>query len=130
EPRTLIFYEASHRIRECVAAIAEAFGRERRLCLARELTKLYEESITAGAADILQWLDADVHRTKGEFVLVCAGAPAQDPSAAQAERLLNILLAELPGSQAARLAAQISGRRKNELYELALRLVQGADRQS
>ena len=124
EPRTLIFYEASHRIRDCVAAIAEALGGQRHLCLARELTKLYEESISAGAGEVLQWMDQDANRQRGEFVLICAGAPAQEPSAAEAERVLRVLLEELPASQAAKLAAQICGQRKNELYPLALRLAE------
>ena len=121
ETRTLIFYESSHRIADCVDAIAAALGGERRLCLARELTKLYEDSITAPAAEVAAWIRADANRERGEFVLVCAGAPAQDGNG-EGERVLRVLLRELGASQAARLAAEISGQRKNELYALALRL--------
>lgn len=122
ETRTLVFYESSHRIAESVQAIAEVFGGERQLCLARELTKLYEESITAPAAQIAQWITQDANRERGEFVLVCAGTAPVAECDAQAERVLRVLLQELPASQASRLAAEISGRRKNELYALAVRL--------
>lgn len=120
ETRTLIFYESSHRIAECVDAIAAVFGAERRLCLARELTKLYEDGLTAAAAEVATWLRADANRERGEFVLVCAGAP--DTQGGDGERVLRALLRELGASQAARLAAEISGERRNELYALALRL--------
>ncbi|MGH8506666.1 MAG: 16S rRNA (cytidine(1402)-2'-O)-methyltransferase [Stenotrophobium sp.] len=120
ETRTLIFYESSHRIAESVRDIADILGGTRRLCLARELSKLYEESITAPAAEVVTWLAQDTNRERGEFVLVVEGAPAQTGADdAEAERVLKILLAELGAAQAARLAAAITGRRKNELYALA-----------
>ena len=120
ETRTLVFYESSHRITDCVDAIAEAFGAERRLCLARELTKLYEDGITASAGEVARWVRADANRERGEFVLVCAGAPVQESG--DGERVLRVLLRELGASQAAKLAAEISGQRKNDLYALALQL--------
>lgn len=122
ETRTLVFYESSHRVAECVAAIAEVFGAERRLCLARELTKLYEESITAPAGEVAAWIKADANRERGEFVLVCAGAPDRNQEDGEGERVLRLLLRELGPSQAAKLTAEITGRRKNELYTLALKL--------
>jgi 16S rRNA (cytidine1402-2'-O)-methyltransferase len=123
ETRTLLFYEASHRIGECVDAIAEHFP-ARQLCLARELTKLFEQSITAPAADVATWLKQDANRSRGEFVLVLEGAAATDAQAGDAEatRILRVLMQELGASQAAKLAAEITGRRKNELYALATRL--------
>ncbi|HWU68842.1 MAG TPA: 16S rRNA (cytidine(1402)-2'-O)-methyltransferase [Stenotrophobium sp.] len=120
EPRTLLFYESSHRIADSLRDIVAVFGGARRLCLARELSKLYEESITAAAAEVADWLAQDANRSRGEFVLVVEGTTAQGGSDdAEAGRVLKILLAELGAAQAARLAAAITGRRKNELYALA-----------
>ncbi|MES2489281.1 MAG: 16S rRNA (cytidine(1402)-2'-O)-methyltransferase [Pseudomonadota bacterium] len=126
ETRTLMFYESSHRIGESVDAIAEVFP-TRQLCLARELTKLFEQSITATATEVAAWLKQDSNRSRGEFVLVLEGAEASDAHAddAEATRILRVLMQELGASQAAKLAAEITGRRKNELYALATRL--GAD---
>ena len=122
-PRTLVFYESSHRVAECLADLAELFP-QRRLCLARELTKLYEESVTAGTVEVAAWLAQDANRSRGEFVLVMEGASIESvqPDDAEAERVLRILLRETSVSQAAKLAAEITGRRKNELYALATRL--------
>ena len=122
ETRTLIFYESSHRILESVEDIAAQFP-QRKLCLARELTKLFEESITASAAEVFAWLQQDANRSRGEFVLVLEGAPAEAQSDdAEAERVLRVLLKELGASQAAKLAAELTGRRKNELYAMANKL--------
>ncbi|MEK6805947.1 MAG: 16S rRNA (cytidine(1402)-2'-O)-methyltransferase [Pseudomonadota bacterium] len=121
ETRTLIFYESSHRIADSLQALSEAFGAQRRICLARELTKLYEESITAPIADVLGWLAADDNRQRGEFVLVVEGAIGSHADA-DVENLLRILLGELPASRAARVAAQISGKPRKEIYALALTL--------
>lgn len=121
ETRTLLFYESSHRVAECVDDIAAVFGDTRMLCLARELTKLFEDGISAPAGEVAAWIRADANRERGEFVLVCAGAEAA-ASGGGGEQVLRILLRELGASQAAKLAAEISGERKNELYELALRI--------
>jgi 16S rRNA (cytidine1402-2'-O)-methyltransferase len=121
EARTLIFYESSHRIEDSVAAIAEIFP-SRQLCLARELTKLFEQSFTASAVEVGAWLKQDANRSRGEFVLVLQGAPAAQSDAAEAERVLRVLLKEVGASLAAKLAAELTGRRKNELYALATRL--------
>ncbi|TCS37868.1 16S rRNA (cytidine1402-2'-O)-methyltransferase [Paucimonas lemoignei] len=123
ETSTLVFYEAPHRIVETVAALAAIFEPTRQIVLARELTKLFEEIHRCPLAEAPAWLQADPHRQKGEFVLVVEGAPsAADDASAEAERVLKILLAECPVKQAAALAAQITGQKKNALYELALKL--------
>ncbi|WP_028009495.1 16S rRNA (cytidine(1402)-2'-O)-methyltransferase [Solimonas flava] len=123
ETRTLIVYESSHRIAEALADIVAVLGAERPLCLARELTKLYEESRRDSAAGIAAWLAADANRTRGEFVLVIGGAAeASDRRQSEGERVLKLLLGELPASRAARLAAEISGARRKDLYALALQL--------
>ncbi|MCG2585176.1 16S rRNA (cytidine(1402)-2'-O)-methyltransferase [Massilia sp. TS11] len=120
---TLVFYEAPHRIHDCVAALAAVFPPERQIVFARELTKLFEEIHRCPLGEAAAWLAADAHREKGEYVVLLAGAPAQDEAgAAEAERVLRILLAELPVKQAAALAAQITGAKKNDLYARALAL--------
>jgi 16S rRNA (cytidine1402-2'-O)-methyltransferase len=90
---------------------------------ARELTKMFEEvhRCTIGAA--LAWVKADANRERGEFVVLVEGAvEAGDAADAEAERILNILLTECSVKQAANLAAQITGRKKNALYERALQI--------
>lgn len=125
EPRTLIFYEASHRIAECLADFAELFGGARAAVVARELTKTFEQVQSGSLTELNAWLAADPNRQRGEFVLLVAGAPASDESeiGAETRRVLDILLRELPVKQAAALAAEITGARKNALYQLALERV-------
>ncbi len=121
-PWALVFYEAPHRIVETVAALAEAFGRERTLVIARELTKLFESIHSCPLGEARDWLLADGNRQRGEFVLLVAGAPPVDESA-EGERVLKLLLDEgLPVSQASRLAHLITGVGKKVLYQHALRL--------
>ena len=122
-PYLLVFYEAPHRVIASVADMAAAFGAERTLTIARELTKLFESFHTCKLGTAAAWLAADANRTKGEFVLLVEGAPeaaAADSGAAQ--RALEILLRELPLKQAVKLAAQIGGGGRNELYKLALEM--------
>ncbi len=122
EQRTLVLYESSHRIVECLEDIAAVWG-ERELCLARELTKLHEESIRGSAAQLLDWLAADDNRRRGEFVVLAAGrADSAEAVALDAEQVLRALLEELPPAQAARVAAKLTRRRKKDLYERALSL--------
>ena len=120
EPRTLIFYEAPHRILETVAALAQVFGAGRTLVLARELTKLFETIHSCSLGDALHWLQADANRQRGEFVLLLSAA-VPDADNGEGERVLRLLLADgLPVKQAAKLAHAISGAGKNAMYELAL----------
>ncbi|WP_426192418.1 16S rRNA (cytidine(1402)-2'-O)-methyltransferase [Massilia sp. DWR3-1-1] len=120
-PAILVFYEAPHRIVDSVAALLAAFGPTRQIVFARELTKLFEEIHRCPLADADAWLRADAHREKGEFVVLVEGASeAGDAADLEAERILQILLAECSVKQAAHLAAQITGRKKNALYERAL----------
>jgi 16S rRNA (cytidine1402-2'-O)-methyltransferase len=124
EPRTLIFYESPHRIEESLADMAAVFGAEREAVYARELTKQFETIRHAALGEIAAWVGAERQQQVGEIVVLVHGASAAEDSEANAEgeRVLRILLAELPVRQAAALAAEISGRRKNELYELALKI--------
>jgi 16S rRNA (cytidine1402-2'-O)-methyltransferase len=122
-PATLVLYEAPHRIVETVNALTTAFEPSRHIVFARELTKLFEEIHRCPLSEASAWLAADAHRQKGEFVILVEGAPATtDTNDAEADRILNILLAECPVKQAAALAAQITGRKKNALYERALQI--------
>lgn len=120
ESATLIAYESSHRIEESLADLVEALGPDRPLCLARELTKRFEESLTRPAGEVLAWLRSHPDHRRGEFVLVVAGAPQTTPGDADVDRVLRLLLEELPPAKAARLAADITGGRKNALYARAL----------
>lgn len=124
ETRTLVFYEAPHRILECLSDMVTVCGGDRRVTLARELTKAFETVRQLPLADMLAWVQSDPDQQRGEIVLVLEGAAA-DAGAAdwrEADRILGLLLAELPLKQAAALAADITGRRRNELYERALQL--------
>lgn len=120
---TMVFYEAPHRILDCATALAAAFEPTRQVVFARELTKLFEEIHRCPLSEAESWIRADAHREKGEFVVLLEGATeAQDAEDVEAERILNILLAECSVKQAANLTAQITGRKKNALYERALQL--------
>jgi 16S rRNA (cytidine1402-2'-O)-methyltransferase len=121
ETRTVILYESTHRIAETIQALAAALG-ERRVCVARELTKLFEESHTAAARELPGWLRADDNRQRGEFVLVLEGADAAASAPREAERILRVLLKELGASKAAKLAAELTGLPRKELYSIAVRL--------
>jgi 16S rRNA (cytidine1402-2'-O)-methyltransferase len=120
---TMVFYEAPHRIVDCVQALAAAFEPQRQVVFARELTKLFEEIHRCPLAEAMAWIEADPHREKGEYVVLLEGAVmGGDAEEAEAERILNILLAECSVKQAASLAAQITGRKKNALYDRALQI--------
>ena len=121
---TLIFYEAPHRILECVTDMMDIFGPQRELTIARELTKLFETIHAGTLEETLAWLQADANQQKGEFVLLLAGAETLDKSEIneQARHTLECLLAELPLKQAVKLATEITGENKNMLYQLALDL--------
>ena len=124
EPRTLVFYESPHRIVESLADMAAVFGAGREAVYARELTKQFETVRHATLGELAQWVADDAKQQLGEMVVLVHGLNAAEDRAADAEgeRVLRILMQSLPASQAAALAAEISGRKKNELYELALRL--------
>lgn len=121
EPATLLLYESSHRIADCAADLAAVLG-TRRVCIARELTKLFEQSEVMSAAELPAWIAADVHREKGEFALVVEGAPKREAlsGGADVERILRVLVRELGASQGSKLAAEITGMKKRELYEMSL----------
>lgn len=120
-PFSLALYEAPHRVRETLADLTEILGGQRTVVIARELTKLFESVHACSLGDAGAWLEADPNRSKGEFVLIVEGAPLdRDAQADEGEHVLGILLAELPLKQAVKLAAQITGAKRNRLYEQAL----------
>ena len=124
EPRTLVFYESVHRLKESLEDMVLAFGPERAVALARELTKIHEQVREDSLQGLVEWAGVDPAAGKGEVVLVVAGAPAVEGTAlaAEAERVLTALLKELPVKQAAALAAEITGLNKNPLYQRALEI--------
>ncbi|VAW68172.1 16S rRNA (cytidine(1402)-2'-O)-methyltransferase [hydrothermal vent metagenome] len=120
---TLIFYESNHRIVASIKDMLPVFGEQRRVVLAREITKLFETIYSATLGELLEWVQADAHQQKGEFVLILEGAEIQlSPQSAELENLLKILLDELPVKQASQIAAKITGSKKNSVYKLALEL--------
>lgn len=120
---TLIFLEAPHRVLETAKTFSEVFEPDRQIVVARELTKLFEEVHRCRVSEVHDWLSANPNRIKGEFVLLLEGAPSHtENNDAEAKRVLDILLSELPVSQAAALTAKITGQKKNALYQLALEM--------
>ena len=118
----VVFYESPHRIAECVADLADVLESQRDIVIARELTKMYEQIVRMPLGDAGAWLAEDANRMRGEFVVIVSGAPAVEGLGAEADRVLGLLLAELPVKSAARLAAEITGASRNALYARALEL--------
>ncbi len=132
EIRTLVLYEAPHRVRDTLEDCAAAFGGERSATVAREITKMHETTYRGSLAELLARAGTDADFGRGEIVLLIGGAPQKgeadeggaDGHGGALDRTLKILLAELPLKQAARLAAQINAVRDNEAYKRALLLKQ------
>ena len=130
ETRTLVFYESPHRVADTLADCAAEFGKERPATVAREITKLHETAYRGSLGELTARAAADGDFTRGEIVLIVAGAPPQtgvgeagaDGHGGALDRVLEVLLGELPLKQAARLAAKIVPARDNEAYKRALRL--------
>jgi 16S rRNA (cytidine1402-2'-O)-methyltransferase len=125
EPRTLVFYEAPHRLGEALADLAAVFGASRAAVVARELTKLHETVYRGALGELAQRAVGDANMARGEAVLVVAGAPpagADDAGTTERDRLLAALLPLLPLSAAVDVVAGLTGRRRNGVYERALEL--------
>lgn len=122
DTRTLVFYEAKHRIEETLADLVDAFGAWRRAVLARELTKVHETMLDGTLAELAERVRADAEQRLGELVLVVAGAEGLDENARrqhEGERVFALLAKELPAGRAAKLAAAITGAKRNALYKAA-----------
>ena len=123
EPRTLVFYESTHRIVPSLSDMRDNFGGQRRAAIARELTKVFETIKTDTLGVLLDWMVADKNNQRGEFVILVEGfSCAQGASESYLENVLSILLTELPLKTSIRLAAAITHHPKNRLYDLALAL--------
>ena len=120
---TLVFYEAPHRVIECVTDICAAMGGDRDIVFGRELTKMHETVHRCRLDAAVAWLQTDENHQRGEFVLAVQGAPEmQQPDEADADATLGILLDELPLKQAVALAVRLTGGSRNVLYQRALAL--------
>lgn len=121
---TLIFYESSHRIADCLADMVHSLGGAREVLLARELTKTFETLHKSTLEALPAWLSSDNNRRKGEFVIIVAGAEPKDDGDIDVslEQVLKVLMQDLPLKQASSLAARITGSRRNHAYKLALSL--------
>jgi len=119
---TLIFYESPHRIEETIQDMLTVFGAEREAVLARELTKTYETIHGDRLGALITWLAQDPNQRRGEMVILVHGAEKRDESdiTPEAERILAILQRDLPVKQAAALTAEITGIKKNRLYQHAI----------
>ncbi|MDB5815550.1 MAG: Ribosomal small subunit methyltransferase [Rhodocyclales bacterium] len=118
----LVFYEAPHRVLECVEDMVTVLEPEREIVVCRELTKMFEQIVRMPISAILEWFKADGNRQRGEFVLLVGPPPASEGIPPEAQRVLKLLLEEMPLKTAAKLTAEITGAHKNALYELALTL--------
>lgn len=128
ETRTLIFYEAPHRLLDTLADMVAVFGADRHVVLAREITKTFETIKGDAVAALLEWASNDADQQKGEMVLLVKGISVADneeenvANNAEAQRILKILMEDLPLSQASALAAKITGGKKKPLYQFGLSL--------
>jgi 16S rRNA (cytidine1402-2'-O)-methyltransferase len=125
EPRTLVFFEAPHRIAATLADLTQLFGAQRRAVVARELTKLHEVVYRGTLEELSAAAIAEPNFARGEITLLIEGLAAPDEDGADRAllvRALKLLLAEMPPARAAALAAQIAGVKRSEAYALAQRL--------
>lgn len=122
ESRTLIFYESTHRILDTLTDMQQIFGNQRYVVMARELTKTWETIHGAPLAELLEWLNQDANRIKGEIVLVVEGKidNNNEELPSQAVKLLALLANELPLKKAAAIVAETFGCKKNTLYDYGL----------
>ncbi|WGE65320.1 16S rRNA (cytidine(1402)-2'-O)-methyltransferase [Actinobacillus equuli subsp. equuli] len=122
EPRTLIFYESTHRILDTLEDMQKMLGKDRYVVMAREITKTWETIHGDTLTNLIVWLNEDSNRIKGEIVLVVEGKPEQadEEFSTQAVKLLGLLCQELPLKKAAAIVAETFGYKKNALYQYGL----------
>lgn len=120
---TAIFYESTHRIHATLADMAMVLGHDKSIVLVKELTKTFEQFISAPVHEIQHWLDNEPGREKGEFILIIPpGEQSPGNAAIDASQLLQLLLEEISVKQAVKIATKITGQSKNELYKMAIAL--------
>jgi 16S rRNA (cytidine1402-2'-O)-methyltransferase len=124
ETRTMVFFEAPHRILDCLVDLSTQLGADRPAVIARELTKLHETFYRGTLEQLRALADADPNLQRGEITLVVQGAPQIEAGAdlTLMRRALELLVRELPPGKAASIAAQLAGARRSEAYDLALQL--------
>jgi 16S rRNA (cytidine1402-2'-O)-methyltransferase len=129
DPRTLVFFEAPHRIDECLADLAAVFGSDRMAAVARELTKAHETIYRGTLGELAERAKTEPNFARGEITVVVQGAREVEnkAEAIELERVVALLVRELPPSRAAALAAQITGARRNDAYALAMKLAKSVD---
>ena len=125
ESRTLVFYEAPHRIVESAKIMQEIFGVERRVTIARELTKQFEQIVRDTLSSINEKIESGEIKVKGEFVVIVEGTKETLVTDKEALRINQILAEKLSPKDAAGLTAKITGRKKNEVYQLVLESEKG-----
>lgn len=128
EERTIVLYESVHRIKDCLADLVDIFGADRRAFIGRELTKMYEQCVQETLGRLQQLVEDGEIVSKGEFAIVICGAEPSAESALNMDSLLTELAAHLSAKDAARVAANVSGQRKNDLYQRLLLLKEDAPR--
>jgi 16S rRNA (cytidine1402-2'-O)-methyltransferase len=123
EQRSMLFFEAPHRLIACVEDMHKVFGADRHISMIREISKIHEHIHRCELAEAVSWLNEDSNRTRGEHVLIVQGATTViDENKAEQQRILSLLMSEMPLSRAVRLAEKISGAAHGDLYKMALEL--------
>jgi len=122
ETRTLVIYESVHRIGACLADMVDVFGADRQAFIGRELSKMHEQCVQEALGELKSMVDNGAIRSKGEFVVVIAGADLQEESAIDTDRMLSLLGEHLGAKDVARITAELTGQKKNALYERILEL--------
>ncbi|MGB5164370.1 MAG: 16S rRNA (cytidine(1402)-2'-O)-methyltransferase [Woeseiaceae bacterium] len=122
ESRTIVMYESVHRIADSLADMVDMFGADRAAFVGRELTKIHEQCVQDTLGGILAAVESGDIVSKGEFVVVVAGAEQQAESSIDVERLLRALADKLSAKDAARIVADITGEKKNALYDRLLKM--------
>lgn len=120
EERTVVYFEAPHRIVDCLHDMKASFGSDRPAVLARELTKTFETFLTGTLEDVLARVEADRNQVRGEMVLVIGGYQGGSGIDQETDHILSVLMEELPLKKAAALTAKISGLGKKALYQAGL----------
>lgn len=122
ESRTLVFFESVHRIAAALADLCEVLGAKRDAFIGRELSKLHEQCVQGTLGSLGQQVAAGAIVNKGEFVIVVAGADIETESTIDADTLLIELAKHLPGKDAAKVTAKLTGEKKNALYQRLLEI--------
>lgn len=122
ESGTAVMYESSHRILDCLGDMVEVLGDQRRVVVGRELTKKFEQFYSGSAAELAQQIGSGQHDQRGEFVVMVAGSDDNDSARADAVRLLELLVGEMPLKAASGIAAAFTGENRNSLYQLGLEM--------